>query len=85
MVTRYEEPVEMISHFTDGTVQPCRFRWNGRVYHIASVSSCWESRRGAYQLFHYVVRTDCEDVYEIHFDTSDLTWILDFHYSENER
>jgi hypothetical protein len=81
-VREYSEPVEMIGHFAGGSVQPCRFRWNGRVYHIVRVSSSWESREGAYPLYHYVVRTTGEDVYEMHFDTSDLTWTLDCHYSE---
>ncbi|MCD4776625.1 MAG: hypothetical protein K8S15_11330 [Candidatus Aegiribacteria sp.] len=83
MVTRYDEPVEMIGHFARGKVQPCRFRWHGHVYHIASVSSQWENREGTYPLFHYVVRTREEDVYELHLNISDLTWTLDFHYSEN--
>jgi hypothetical protein len=83
LVTRYGEPVEMIGHFCMGRVRPCRFRWNGQVYRISSVSSQWETREGAYPLYHYVVRTRGEDVYEIHFDTSDLSWVLDFHYSEN--
>jgi len=83
VVTRYNEPVEMIGHFCRGKVRPCRFRWNGSVYHVSSVSSHWETREGAYPLYHYVVRTSGEDVYEIHFDTSDLSWTLDFHYSEN--
>lgn len=82
MVTRYGEPVEMIGHFARGKVRPCRFRWNGRVYRIASVSSLWETREGAYPLYHYVVRTMGGDVYEVHLDTSDLSWTLDFHYSE---
>jgi len=83
MVTRYIEPVEMIGHFCRGRVSPCRFRWKGRVYHVASVSSSWESREGAYPRYHYVVRTSSEDVYEIHFDTADLSWTLDFHYCED--
>jgi hypothetical protein len=83
VVTRYNEPVEMIGHFCRGKVRPCRFRWNGHVYHISSVSSHWETREGAYPLYHYVIRTSGEDVYEMHFDTSDLSWTLDFHYSEN--
>ncbi len=80
MTTEYAEQIEMIAHFNSGNIRPCRFLWSGRVHHITTVSSTWDSREGAYPLYHYVVRTATEDIYEIHFNTFDLFWTLDYHY-----
>lgn len=78
--TKYAEHIEMIAHFSSGNIRPCRFLWSGGVYHITEISSTWDSREGAYPLYHYVVRTADEDSYEIHFNTFDLFWTLDYHY-----
>ena len=57
-----------------------RFRWNGRVYRVARVSSSWESRDGVYRNLHYMVNTMSGDAYEIHLDTSSMSWRLDYGY-----
>jgi hypothetical protein len=75
------EPIEMIGHFAGGRVSPCRFRWKGRVYRVARVSSTWESRRGGIMNHHFVVRTSAGDVYEISFNTHTLGWTVDYAYS----
>jgi hypothetical protein len=81
-VQEFHEPIEMIGHFRTGEILPCRFRWKNRVYHISRVSSCWESREGVYRRYHYVVRTRDEDVYEIHLELENMTWMLDYDYSQ---
>lgn len=75
------ERIEMICHFAGGSVTPCRFRWQNRVYHVTRVSSSWESRRGTIKFYHYVVRTSADDVYEIHLNTETMGWIVDCEYS----
>jgi hypothetical protein len=75
------ETVEMVSHFRNGSVIPCRFRWRNRVYSITRVNLCWESRPGVYKRYHFMVRTRSGDVYEMHFDTENLRWILDCGYT----
>ncbi|MFO7950507.1 MAG: hypothetical protein R6U36_09080 [Candidatus Fermentibacteraceae bacterium] len=82
MVNELGERVEMVGHFRGGSVRPCRFRWGGRVYRIVSVSSSWESRRGASRLYHFVVRTHTDDVFEVHLDTSGMCWQLDYEYDD---
>jgi len=84
MVERVQElgePIEMIGHFAGGRVSPCRFRWKGRVYRVARVSSTWESRRGGIMNHHFVVRPSAGDVYEISFNTHTLGWTVDYAYS----
>jgi len=76
------ETVEMLGHFRNGSVVPCRFRWRDRVYPITKVSLRWESRVGAFKLYHFMVRTRSGDVYEIHFDTENLRWTLDCVYCD---
>ena len=74
------ENVEVICWFRSGCVLPCRFRWNGRVYRVARVSSSWESRDGVYRNLHYMLNTMSGDAYEIHLDTSSMSWRLDYGY-----
>ena len=74
------EKVEVVCWFRGGAVLPCRFRWNGRVYRIARVSSSWESREGEHRNLHYTVSTMSGDAYEIHLDTGSMTWQLDYGY-----
>jgi hypothetical protein len=75
------ETVEMVSWFGRGGMQPCRFRWRGRVYRITRITSTWESRQGVYRRYHYLVRTRSGDVYEMHFDPENLLWMLDCGYT----
>jgi hypothetical protein len=78
------EPVEMVGHFRAGRVYPCRFRYGGRVYRVTSVSSCWESREGAYLSYHFVVRTTDDDVFEVRFDGREMRWVLDYEYGNHD-
>jgi hypothetical protein len=82
MAVEYGEPVEMVSWFRSGSIQPCRFRWRGRVYRVSRITSDWESRQGVYRRFHFMVRTSSGDVYEIHLDTENMRWVLDYGYSD---
>lgn len=82
MVIEFREPVEMVSFFREGAVIPCRFRWRTKTYRVDRVSSSWESRIGAYRHHHFLVRTTDDDVYELHFDTFTLKWIIDFEYTD---
>lgn len=75
------ERIEMICHFSGGSVTPCRFKWHNRVYHVAVVSSSWESRSGTVKLYHYVIRTSDDDVYEIHLNIELMGWVIDCEYS----
>ncbi|MBN1433323.1 hypothetical protein JW921_01095 [Candidatus Fermentibacterales bacterium] len=82
MVVEFREPVEMITCFRDGEVIPCRFRWRAKVHRVDRVSSSWESRVGAYKHYHFLLRTTDDDVYELHFDSYALRWVLDFEYRD---
>ncbi|HQU71059.1 MAG TPA: DUF6504 family protein [Calditrichia bacterium] len=68
------EPIEVITHFHDGTISPLRFRWNGRTYRIRQLSASWQERLGNHRHIHFSVRTDNSDCCELLFDTGDFSW-----------
>ena len=70
------EPIEVITYFRDGQLQPLRFRWNGRVYKINHVHGQWQEHQGHGRQIHYSVSSDGPDNFEILFDSGDFTWQL---------
>lgn len=55
--------------------QPVKFRWDNRVYTVREITYQWESTTGATKLLHFAVRDDA-DLFELVFNTRDLTWEL---------
>ncbi len=70
------EPIEVISYFRDGTIQPLKFRWNGRVYKISQVHGQWKARNGEQYQYHFSVSCGSPDCFELVFDTADFTWYV---------
>lgn len=70
------EPIEVITHFQAGKVNPLRFRWNTRVYKVNNIQSRWSERLGAAQQIHYSILTDDSNCFELIFNTEDLNWQL---------
>jgi len=68
------EPIEVIAYFQDGRVIPLKFRWNGRVYKIRQVHGQWKARNGESYQYHFSVRCESPDCFELIFDTGDFSW-----------
>jgi len=70
------DTIEVITLFDHGGLQPLRFRWNGRVYKISEVNSIWSLPQNQYRTYHFSVRSQGADCFEIVFDPESFHWQL---------
>ncbi len=76
---RYEEigdPIEVITLFRSGKIQPLKFRWKERVYRVERVNGEWLSEEGQTRFHHFSVMTSGPDVYEMTMNTASRVWML---------
>ncbi len=70
------EPIEVISLFRHGKLQPLKFKWNERVYKVSKVNGNWVSEEGANRFYHFSVSSEGPDFFELVFDMRNMTWEL---------
>lgn len=70
------EPVEVITLFQHGKIQPLRFRWNERAYKISKINGGWVSDEGINRYYHFSVMSDGPDCFELTFDSRNMSWEL---------
>lgn len=71
---RLDEPIKVRADFRAGEVTPLLFRRGQRALRIVSVNSRWMDREGKRCVHYFSVSADSGDVYQLRFDTGDLTW-----------
>ncbi len=70
------DTIDVITLFDRGGLQPLRFRWNGRVYKIAEVQSIWSLPNNQHRTYHFSVRGQGPEYFEIVFDPENFHWQL---------
>jgi hypothetical protein len=76
MFESLSDPVDVLTAFTDGKLQPLRFRWQGRVIRVTRVSGEWVRREGQALLRFYAVEGKTGESYELCFDSRGPRWTL---------
>lgn len=76
MFESLDDPVDVLTVFVDGRLRPLRFRWQGRVVKVGSVSDEWVRREGHSLLRYFAVTGPGGDTYELCFDPRGPRWIL---------
>lgn len=82
MITEIAEPIIVSALFKAGRITPRVFSWRGRRYKVEKIL-------GHYHYFKGVWRQDCwslscgpPDIFEVAFDTEDMSWRLDRLHTE---
>ncbi len=71
---RLDEAVKVRADFQGGEITPVLFkRGQGRI-RVTQVNSRWMDREGQRCLCYFSVTTGSGDIYQLRFDTGDLTW-----------
>ncbi len=83
MVESVQEPIEVLSRFVEGKVQPVRFRWRGRVFTVSRISSAWLKREGERREHFFSVGAGGREQYELSYRPDTSQWTLENVYSEN--
>ena len=76
MVQEMNEPIDVLSVFREGKVQPLKFKWAGRTYPVSRIAYSWTTRKGAHPIHHFSLMAGTKDVYEILFDSYTMVWML---------
>lgn len=73
-----DEAVKVRADFQGGLITPLAFRRGVEVRKIRDVNTRWQDARGRHRLCYFSVTADSGDVYQLCFDTGDLTWRLEY-------
>lgn len=68
------KPVDVLTFFQNGKIDPIKFRWNGKVYPVTRINKQWTETQGVRQLYHFIVESIGPDNYELSFDSNKFTW-----------
>ena len=75
---RLDEPVKVRADFQGGVISPVLFRRKEHRVEVRSVNTRWQDTQGRHRLCYFSVTADSGDVYQLCFDTNDLTWRLEY-------
>ena len=70
------DPVDVLTAFVDGQVQPLRIRWQGRIIRVRRVTGEWSRREGSTLLRYFSIESHASDTYELCYDPRGPRWIL---------
>ena len=70
------EPIRVLALFSGGSVEPLRFRWNGRTYRIERTNAQWIDRQCDGYSLHYSVQVG-DETYTLRFASGEVQWWLD--------
>ena len=76
MIQEINESVTVLTRFSDGRIDPLRFKWKSRIVDIDRITGKWEEHEGQYKLHHFSVVTREEDYFELIYDTRTMGWTL---------
>jgi len=76
MFESLNDPVDVLGAYTDGKIEPLRFRWRGEVVRVSKVTGRWSRREGQALLRFFAVEGPAADSYELCYDPRGPRWSL---------
>lgn len=76
MLESLNDPVDVLTAYTGGTLEPLRFRWKGRVVRVRRITGRWSRREGQSLLRFFAVEGPAADTYELCYDPRGPRWTL---------
>jgi len=73
-----DEPVKVRADFLGGLVSPVLFRRGDARIAVRAVNTRWQDARAGHRLCYFSVTADTGDMYQLCFNTADLTWRLEY-------
>ena len=71
-----DDPVDVLSAYVDGRIEPIRFRWKGSVIRVKRVTGRWNRREGQTRLQYFSIEDEAQGTYELCFDPRGPKWVL---------
>ncbi len=85
MFETLNDPIDVLTAFRNGAIDPLRFRWRGRVIRVKQVTGRWSRREGQALLRYFAVEGVTDDSYELCYDPRGPRWTLSRVWSVNAR
>ena len=82
VIEKVQESVEVLGKFAEGSIQPLRFRWRGRVFTVAEITGTWIKRVGDHREHFFSVGVGSRDYYELSFQARTSKWTLENIYTD---
>lgn len=76
MFESLNDPVDVLTAFVEGRIEPLRFRWKGRVVRVARITGRWSRREGQTRIQCFSVENSAADSYELCYDPRGPRWLL---------
>jgi hypothetical protein len=76
LVFETKEAISVSAVFKDFQLRPTAFIWNSRKHKIIAILGSFRSRKGKFCCYHYAVKVQDGDIYEIYLSTEDMSWNL---------
>ncbi len=76
MFESLNDPVDVLTVFTEGRIEPLRFRWKGRVIRVRRITGRWSRREGQSLLRYFSIEGPGAETYELFYDPRGPRWIL---------
>jgi hypothetical protein len=77
LIEKIQEPIEVLSRFVEGKIQPLRFRWRGRVFTVSEIAGSWVAQSGEQRVHFFSVGVGTRDYYEIAYRVQTSRWSLE--------
>ena len=84
MFESLNDPIDVLTAFTQGKVEPLRFRWKGRVIRVGAITGRWSRREGQTLLRYFSVESPSRETYEMYYDPRGPRWILSRAWTQGE-
>lgn len=85
MFESLNDPVDVLTAFVQGRIQPLRFRWQGKVIRVRKVTGEWSRREGQSLLKFFAVEGGAAETYELCYDPRVARWTLSRAWTDPSR
>lgn len=81
MFEQINDPIEVISKFTENKLIPLKFLWQGREFVVQKINLSYSAWEGRSKIYYFAV-SDSVNYFKLRFDTESLRWTLLESYME---
>ncbi|MBI4363437.1 MAG: hypothetical protein HY545_01155 [Candidatus Doudnabacteria bacterium] len=81
MFNQINEPIEVITRFSENELIPVKFLWQGREFIVQKINLAYADWEGRSKIYYFAV-SDSVNYFKLRFDTEKLSWTLLESYTE---
>ena len=75
MYQQINEPIQVISKFTEGKILPLKFLWQGREFFVQKINLTYHHFECRAKIYYFAV-SDSANYFKLQFDSNSLNWTL---------